>query len=930
MAPEITGALTTAVSGGAAAVTLEWTATPEATSYSVQTDTGTGFVDAVTGVTETTAVVSGLVPGSTVDMRVTAHRGGDATAGGTTAVAVSTKVERWLIADVGSNAGSGGSVTENADGTIVFDAKESSTKIASSEDGFQYFYTQIDPTTENFTFSATFEVTDASTADTQSGFGIIAIDDLVTEQSSHRYFNSAGAVVSRCMYGTGSGEWHNGTPCARFVTGYSDATDVSSPDRDEFGSEILDLDWRPGVTGAKFQTGDVYAFTLRKSNTGFHAIWTRDGEVMEAIEYEPELLLQQNPDAFWVGMAAARKIVVTVTEWDFSTVHPDDDPAQPRPTEEVPVRFDVDVTRTTPHTTLDIPLVSNMHGTGQILDAAGTVVGEATLAPGDRPLIPVTLEPGENAFTARLLVADDQPQLEDYERPEVVEVEVPLTITVDRFGTPGQSIWVTPDGTPDGDGTKTAPLDVHTAVAFAQPGQQIVLESGTYTPDRAIIAHRGRDGTAEAPITLMSEPDGRAVFDLSGSEGGGIILRGDWWHVYDIEVHSAKDKQKAMLVQGHHNVVERVESHHNGDTGIQISGSEAEPRSLWPTHNLVVSSVSHNNADAGRNDADGFAAKLAVGEGNVFRHDIAYNNIDDGWDLYAKSTTGSIGVVVIEDSVAFDNGFLEADPADTGEGNGFKLGGESMPGAHLLRDAISYGNLATGVTSNSGPDVRLENVTSVGNQRGVRLETNASVTAYEATGVLSGPQPDLDALELKQADVSLLTDPTNVWNIGDPSPVSDAWFVSTDTESLRPEIAPDGSIEMHGLFELTDAAAPGVGAVLSGVDEPTVIDVLPEVTVPLANEVAPAVVGDAVKGRTLTAHAGTWTRDDATFSYEWLRDGEPIPGRIAADASYKVRGGDVGHTLAVRVTATVDGQDPVVATSAAVLPSRQASGSRVR
>ena len=45
---------------------------------------------------------------------------------------------------------------------------------------------------------------------------------------------------------------------------------------------------------------------------------------------------------------------------------------------------------------------------------------------------------------------------------------------------------------------------------------------------------------------------------------------------------------------------------------------------MWPSHNLVVSSVSHNNADPLANDADGFAAKITAGEGNVFRHSIAF------------------------------------------------------------------------------------------------------------------------------------------------------------------------------------------------------------------------------------------------------------------------------------------------------------------
>ena len=823
--PTITGALTTGITGGSATVTLTWSATAEAETYSVETSQGGApFETAIEGLTEPTAEISGLTPGGTYQVQVVAHRGDDQAPGAPFDVVVAGSVERWQIADIGSNAGTGGQVTDNEDGTITFDARASTTKIATSEDGFQYYYTEIDPATENFTLNATFRVDDSALKDNQSGFGIIAVDDLVPGVSAARYFNSAGAMITRYAYGPDTGQWQDGTPGARFVHGYTGATtDNTAGARDSSDAVAFDPDWRPDVaTGPKFADGDVYELTLRKSNTGFHAMWHRGDEVLEVIQYDPDMLLQQNPDVFYVGMAVARKIAVTVTDWDFTTINPaDDEPAQEPPTEYVTATLGVDVTSTTPATQLDVPMVSNVYGTGQILDADGTVlVDDVALVPGERRLVPVDLKPGVNELTVRLLPAEEQPQLGEREELASTDpVDVPLTITVDSFGSPGQSIWVAPDGSPEGAGTVADPLDIHTAVAFAQPGQQIVLKAGTYTPQTAIVAGRGHNGTADAPITVMSEPGSRAVLDLSQSPNGGVILRGDWWHVYNLEITGSQNKQKPMLIQGNHNVVERVESHHNQDTGIQISGFESEPPALWPTANLVLSSVSHNNADVGGNDADGFAAKLTVGEGNVFRSNISHNNIDDGWDLYAKSTTGPIGTVVIEDSVAYDNGFLEGDATLTGEGNGFKLGGESMPGDHLLRNSITYGNLGTGVTSNSGPDVRLENVTSVGNDRGVRLQTNASATDYRATGVLSWRGAAVDTLDLKQTDTSLLTNPTNIWNLDGASPVNESWFVTTAVDGVRPEIAADGSVDMHGLLELTDAAPAATGARLTAIED---------------------------------------------------------------------------------------------------------------
>ena len=806
--------------------------------------------------------------------------------------------QRWQSATIGSGAGTAGSITDNGDGTITFDAKTSGTKIATSEDGFQYFYTAIDPVSENFTLNATFRVDDASTKDNQSGFGIIAVDDLVPGSSADRYFNSAGAMITR--YSTPLGT-QDGTPGARFVRGYTGATnDNTAGARDSSRSQAFDPTYRADAAGPKFLTGDVYELTLRRSNTGFHAIWHRDGQPVEVIEYDPALLQQQNADTFYVGMAVARKIVVTVTDWDFTTIAPaDDEPAQEPPITSVPTNLKVDITATTPERTIALPLVADFQGTGQVLDAAGAVIVDALpLVPGEQALATVALKPGENRFTARATPGPDQPQLGEHEQLESTDpVDTAVTITVQEYGLPGQSLWAAPEGTADGNGTPENPLDLHTAVAFAQPGQQIVLKDGVYRLTRKLEIDRGRDGTFEHPITLMSEPDGRAVLDLQNSPDGGLVFRGDWWHVYDLEITGSRDKAKPMLIEGHHNVIERIESHHNADSGIQISGSSAEKPAMWPSHNLVLSSVSHHNADPGGNDADGFGVKLTVGEGNVLRYNIAHHNIDDGWDLYAKSTTGPIGTVVVEDSVAYANGFLSENPTLRGEGNGFKLGGESIPGDHLLRNSISFGNLGTGATSNSGPDVRLQGVTSVGNDRGIRLETNARTTAYEASGVVSWNNPSADVLGLKQADTSLLGASSNYFNgatadasDGRPAQVSADWFVSTDT-SIAPRIAEDGSIDMGGLFEPTATAPADTGARLATNPSPTVIDLLPSVPgEPGPDAWYPSGVyndGDRVQHEGVVYEAQWWTRDAepgaALKRTPWVQIG-PIQARPAVTA----------------------------------------------
>lgn len=863
--PEVTSVLTSEVDGDDAVVAVQWTAVPEVESYTVSTRTmGEDFEAAVEGVHGTEVGISGLRVGADYEVQVTALRGEDSATSEPHAFTVAAEVERWDTARAG--VGSGGEVIEHEDGSLEFALVDSSTKIADSEDGFWYHYTEVDPETENFTLTATFRVDDDSRKDNQSGFGIIAVDDFIPGDSAARYFNSAGTAAAKYAFGTDGEEGNRyGTPGGRFVHGYTDGPTTASAERDMTDSRAFDWDHKPDYTVGsntnppRFEAGETYEFSLRRSNTGFHAIWHRDGEVEEVIHHDPDFLLTQNGDRFYVGLFVARQIDVTVTDWSFETIHPDDDEApEDAPTRYVTPRLTSDITSTTSGTQIDVPLVSSVHGEAVLLDEDGEEVTDTrAMEPGVQQLFALDgLHPGENTFRARLTPATEQPQFDDNEELESTEpVEIELTFTVHSYGLPGEAIRVSPEGTPEGEGTQEHPLDLHTAVAHVQPGQQIVLADGTYAPDRAVRIDRGNSGTEEQPITLMSEPGTRAVLDLTDSDGGGIILRGDWWHLHSLEITNSGSGQKPLHIQGHHNVIERIESHHNHDVGVQISGSATEPPRMWPSYNTVVSSVSHNNADTEFTGADGFAAKLTVGEGNVFRWTISHHNIDDGYDLYAKSTEGPIGAVLIEESVAYSNGRLEGDPGATvgADGQGFKLGGESQSGDHLLRNSISYDNVGNGVTSNSGPNPRVESVTTALNGlvredregAGVNLYTNnAPVTDFQATGVLSYANSDRDRIQFIEQDDDLLHDPTNYFNgrsaearVGaradvaeQPTEVTEEWFVSTDFEAVRPEIAEDGSIEMNGLFDLTDVAPAETGARMSAHPNPTALEVFPAVT----------------------------------------------------------------------------------------------------
>ncbi|WP_353987189.1 bifunctional metallophosphatase/5'-nucleotidase [Ruicaihuangia caeni] len=68
---------------------------------------------------------------------------------------------------------------------------------------------------------------------------------------------------------------------------------------------------------------------------------------------------------------------------------------------------------------------------------------------------------------------------------------------------------------------------------------------------------------------------------------------------------------------------------------------------------------------------------------------------------------------------------------------------------------------------------------------------------------------------------------------------------------------------------------------------------------------APWITGNASVGKTLKAHEGKWSVKKPELSFQWLRDGEPIPGATAAD--YRLTEDDLDAEITVMVTASAPG-----------------------
>lgn len=104
-------------------------------------------------------------------------------------------------------------------------------------------------------------------------------------------------------------------------------------------------------------------------------------------------------------------------------------------------------------------------------------------------------------------------------------------------------------------------------------------------------------------------------------------------------------------------------------------------------------------------------------------------------------------------------------------------------------------------------------------------------------------------------------------------------------------------------YNAGNAASASVGPVVPGV---------------ITNTVLPVITGGTRVLDALSVSPGTWVPPDADLAYQWLADGEEIPG--ATGSSYDLRPADLDRSVSVEVTASKPGYDPTTVEAVAVGP----------
>ena len=583
------------------------------------------------------------------------------------------------------------SVEIRPDGSVVIASLNGKGKVTGAQDGIAYYYAAFDPSAYNFSLSANIEVlTFANDGDpskpkpnNQEAFGLMIRDAIGASGDS--------TVFASNMVYTGG---YRGQLQAVMREGVEESSGAGA----KMSSAPLDAKF-PGK-------GSVFRLEIRKTNTGYHVVLNDDPE-SEKIFYRPSLMKVQDKTRLYAGFFAARNASIKVTNIRLSFSDPKSDPqAIPEPPKPLAPELGVLSPLEAPPGDYNLIVSANVDGVLAAARAGTPVFSDVRVAAGEEFVATLPLAAGENPVDFRFVPDNGQ------HVTSTAAISRQVKIIVKSFGDLSAPLQVSPAGKPEGDGTAAKPLDIYTAVKYLRPGQGIALADGVYKLTSPLIIQRGNDGAPSAPKRIAGSGSAKAVLSFENSAPGFQVL-GDWWIVSDISV--AKSTSTGLRLAGHHNTVERCVAFSNANTGIQISGGSLDPKERWPSFNLVSGCVSHDNKDPAESDADGFAAKLTVGEGNSFRNCVARNNCDDGWDLYTKLETGPIGSVKIERCVAYRNGVMSDGTPTKGDGNGFKLGGEGISVVHEIADCYSFANKACGFTSNSNPSVTIRNAVSADN-----------------------------------------------------------------------------------------------------------------------------------------------------------------------------------------------------------------------
>ncbi|MFN6945782.1 MAG: right-handed parallel beta-helix repeat-containing protein [Cytophagaceae bacterium] len=455
-----------------------------------------------------------------------------------------------------------------------------------------------------------------------------------------------------------------------------------------------------------------------------------------------------------------------------------------------------------------------------------------------------------------------------------------------------RTFYIAPNGNDNNSGTEASPFaTLNHAVDIARAGDVFIMRGGNYTHSSTIQVPSSRSGTANNPVIVIAYPGETPVLDFSSqpkaSNNNGIRHYANYWQIIGITIKEAG--HNGIRMDGSHNILERMTAYGCHDTGIHMAGGAS--------HNLVKNCDSYHNFNTTGNvgnNADGFSAKFDIGPGNHFYGCRSWENSDDGFDLWRAQST-----IIIENCWVFGNGdasvFGNPD-GFRGNGNGIKLGGDGVPGDHIVIRNLSFDNKDKGFdhNNNSGA-LTLKHNTAYNNGRNYYFPNDPADGSKRHIY-----QNNLSAVSNVLASLSPnAIEEGNSWQSGQM--VTTGMFESVNTALAKSPRQADGSLPDIDLLK----PKPGSFLINGGVDigEPF-YGSAPDIG---AYELGGAVSGNATLSQLTIDGEALVGFDPNTTSYTIELDQNEIPVVGATAAS--------GATYSITQATSIPGEATVLVTA---------------
>lgn len=546
-------------------------------------------------------------------------------------------------------------------------------KIGNSHDGLTYFYTTL-PADVNFRLEADFTLNqfgpeNGAKPAGQEGAGLLVRDILGTPREpvtkpGIEELPAASNMVMNSVMAIG-----DEPPVLALIARQG----VQHP-WGNTGISIVRERYQPLTTPAHF------SLRLTRTDNGFDVAYAPQGSdkwISQSVA-GADRVTQLDKTGYYVGFFASRNASITVNHASLTLDEAHTQPSAPYVKPSHKARIEV----------MSSPLITRRDSVIQLRTNGD---GQLQINQDGKPLLRQTAVRGGEVMTTPFHAQQPVTPLQIIFTPDdgkPVTLTFPLKMA--RVSNPDE-LHVSPQGEAGNDGSAQHPLDFASAVNLLAPGGTLWLAEGEYP---AGVIPATASGTEKNRKTLRAQSN-NVVFN-------GLKLDASFWNIQDITV-----TQKSFRIAGSYNHIDRVKAHHADDTGIWVSSPDGIGRALWASHNLISNSESWGNQDPGRKNADGFAVKMRVGDGNRLVNCYSHDNVDDGFDLFNKIEDGPNGSVTIENSLSVRNG-----------SNGFKLGGEGLPVAHIIRGSVAVENGMDGFTDNFNPGALVvENNRALDNKR---------------------------------------------------------------------------------------------------------------------------------------------------------------------------------------------------------------------